>query len=169
MNEMCWTWMKHNWTATSLPFGHNVTTQIPPWMIPHPILSKMPWYPILCIFFSFLNISLQATDFIIWRMYDVIAEVVDHSLDRLNMWNLFAFSHSDQCLLATESPRQLARRGNTRLPRQVPSRLFRIPIFLNDCGECFVTLVGYHWYKWYFSIAFAGTWIDDMSDIPHML
>ena len=59
---------------------------------------------------------------IIWRLYGVIAEVFDHSFDRLDTCKTFAFSHTGQCLLATNLLRHLVRWGNTMLPRQVPYR-----------------------------------------------
>ena len=43
---------------------------------------------------------------IIWRIHGIIAEVFAHLLDRLDAWKTFAFSHTGQCLLATDSLRQ---------------------------------------------------------------
>ena len=50
--------------------------------------------------------------------------VADLSLDHLNVWKSFAFSHTDQCLLATDSIRYIARWGNTTLAHQFPYLVF---------------------------------------------
>ena len=99
-------------------------------IIPHPSMNDTPSYseqnvmlPHLVHLFHVLIFHFRQ-QIIIWRTYGVIAEVLDHSSDDLNTWKPFAFSHTDQCLLATDSLRHLARWGNTMLPHQVPNRVF---------------------------------------------
>ena len=74
-------------------------------MLPHPSMNDTPSYseqnsvlPHPVHFFHVLIFHLRK-QIIIWRMYGIIAEVVDHSLDHLDTWQLFAFSHTSQCLL----------------------------------------------------------------------
>ena len=43
---------------------------------------------------------------VIWRIHGIIAEVFAHLLDCLDAWKTFPFSHTGQCLLATDSLRR---------------------------------------------------------------
>ena len=116
------TWKKHNRTAqvsTSLSVAA---------MLPHPSMNDTPSHfeqnavlPHPVHFFHVLIFHFRK-QIISWRMYGVIAEGFDHSLDHLDTWKPFAFSHTNKCLLATDSLRHLVRWGNTMLPHQVPYR-----------------------------------------------
>ena len=99
---------------------------------------------------------------IICWLYGVIAEVFGHSLDRLETWNIFAFTHNGQCLLATDSLRRLVRWVNTMLPHphQVPYRAIVKWIYSNTI--CFQlnnsNIVNYNWcqiYKPHFVMVFC--------------
>ena len=65
-------------------------------VLPHPV----HFFPVLTFHFR--------KQIIIWRMYGVIVEVFDHSLDVLDTCKPFAFPHTRQCLLSTDSLRHLA-------------------------------------------------------------
>ena len=116
------TWKKHNRTAqvsTSLSVAS---------MLPHPSMNDTPSHfeqnavlphPVHSFHVLIFHFREQINT---WRMYGVIAEGFDHSLDHLDTWKPFAFSHTNKCLLATDSLRHLVRWGNTMLPHQVPYR-----------------------------------------------
>ena len=116
------TWKKHNRTAqvsTSLSVAA---------MLPHPSMNDTPSHfeqnavlphPVHVFHVLIFHFRKQI---ISSRMYGVIAEGFDHSLDHLDTWKPFAFSHTNKCLLATDSLRHLVRWGNTMLPHQVPYR-----------------------------------------------
>ena len=113
-------WKKHNRTATGIK---SLSVDA---MSPHPSMNDTPSHseqnamlPHPVHFFHVLIFHF-GQQIIIWRLYGVIAEVSGHSLDRLDTWKIFAFSHIGQCLLATDSLRHLVRWGNTMLPHQVP-------------------------------------------------
>ena len=106
-------------------------------MLPHPSMNDTPSYskqdtllPQPVHFFHALIFHFRK-QIIIWRMYGVIAEVFDHSLDHSDTWKPFAFSHTGQCLLATDSLHRLARWGNMMLPHQVPYRVYCSQFFIN--------------------------------------
>ena len=97
-------------------------------MLPHPSMNDTPSHfgqnavlPHPAHFFHVLIFHFRK-QIISWRMYGDIAEGFDHSLDHLSTWKPFAFSHTSQCVLATDSLRHLVRWGNTMLPHQVPYR-----------------------------------------------
>ena len=104
------TWKKHNRTAqvsTSLSVAA---------MLPHPSMNDTPSHfdqnavlPHPVHFFHVLIFHFRK-QIISWRMYGVIAEGFDHSLDHLDTWKPFAFSHTNKCLLATDSLRHLVTR-----------------------------------------------------------
>ena len=97
-------------------------------MLPHPSMNDTPSHfeqnvvlPHPVHFFHVLIFHFRK-QIISWRLYGVIAEGFGHSLDHLDTWKPFAFSHTNKCLLATDSLRHLVRWGNTMLPHQVPYR-----------------------------------------------
>ena len=126
------TWKKHNRTAqvsTSLSVAS---------MLPHPSMNDTPSHfeqnavlphPVHSFHVLIFHFREQINT---WRMYGVIAEGFDHSLDHLDTWKPFAFSHTNKCLLATDSLRHLVRWGNTMLPHQVPYRDLGVSPFKSD-------------------------------------
>ena len=74
-------------------------------MLPHPSMNDTPSHseqntvlPYPVHFFHALIFHFRK-QIIIWRMYGVIAEVFDHSLDHSDTWKPFAFYHESICLL----------------------------------------------------------------------
>ena len=132
------TWKKHNRTeqvSTSLSVAA---------MLPHPSMNDTPSHfeqnavlPHPVHFFHVLIFHFRK-QIISWRMYGVIAKGFDHSLDHLDTWKPFAFSHTNKCLLATDSLRHLVRWGNTMLPHQVPYRVRCLVRTKCDPCSCYI-------------------------------